>query len=95
MRQLLATAILATLATGSFAADNPPSFWLVEIVPGTVPAVRVIDDFDQPGACFAASLDHALSSGASFAACVPLDEWAEEQQADYMAHEYGLIDGDF
>lgn len=92
-RTLSALAILATLA--SPARSEPPSFWLVDIVPGAVPAVRVVDDFELPGACFKASLDHKLTDGAAFATCIGLDEAGEEAMGAYVAFEYGLIDGDY
>lgn len=58
-------------------------------------SARIVERFELPGHCFKASLDHALSNGATFATCVGLDEPSEQAMAAYVAFEYGLIDGDF
>lgn len=91
MRKLLATAILATFP--AIAASEPcKPFALVEL---SGSSVRIVERFELPGHCFKASLDHALSAGATFATCIGTDEASEEAMGAYVAFEYGLIEGDF
>ena len=83
---------LAALALSAvtFAAPAASSdFWLIDVTRAPEGRAAILATYDNAGECFGASLAHPL------AVCVPLTESAQCAQAEYMAHEYGLIDGDF
>jgi hypothetical protein len=70
-----------------------PHYWLVETVPGTEPALRVLDDYSKPEECWQASFTAGPSNG-PWRVCVPLDEPAEEFLARYITERaYGAPTG--
>lgn len=80
---------LATLAL--FLAVSPayadgPAFWLVDTIPGPVPAVAVVDDYETAAACYEAAM---VRHGPGFATCVALDESAELDLSRAMLETMG------
>lgn len=64
-------------------------YWLVETVPGTLPTVKVLDDYSDAAECWKATFYEGPKDG-PWRACLPLDEPAEEFLARFIAMEaYG------
>jgi len=92
----LSVAMLASPALADCRVHNVNEFWLVELAGESRESATVVATFDSSPACVAASVEHQLTgNNAFFAVCVPLDVCGEAEHAEYMAHEYGLIEGDF
>jgi len=71
MRAIIAALLIA--GTSPALADGP-AYWLVDTVPGSSPTISVVDDFENPSACYLAAM---VRHGPGFATCVALDEFAE------------------
>lgn len=67
-------AVLALILACPPVYADGPAFWLVDTIPGAVPVVAVVDDYQTATACYEAAM---VRHGPGFATCVALDEFAE------------------
>ncbi len=92
MKTLFASLALSVcFAIPCHAETGKPMFWLLELGAfgnGKFQQVQAIDDYETAESCQAATLVHELPEGVFFAACVPLDEQAEQALAAYIDNAF-------